>query len=1112
MPTEPSKKKLTKKKVAKKKSVRKQQKKQASVQTRTNRTQSSGSGTQTRGGLGTQSPGGINPESDSRYSQYIAILVDGTNSERQSALAMLASLTIAEQQNVAQSIIVALRDTYTQSINSPRPAEEIPSIRSWLFSAMIYCDAENSAVSGLVQEELFGVEQASAYWIFAALYRRKASYLRKVASTYVEFESSAVTQDAMLLARLVQVETQSEDFTILLHEMESQLASGSFFDYWPVLRAMRVFDLPTLIPRVAQIFMDAAPVSNDAYDAAIALSHNPDRASEYLLSLGSVEDIIGRLVEIVRLSKASAAPQLAVLVRGLPETQSMAVIDAITREDENYEAAAILRAALRSDENLTDVQNFFRFASFRNDQINAGNDFVGFGDDVQTFASIMIARQVRPPLAIGLFGDWGSGKSHFMRMIDQSVTKLSQRSQVSDNDVFCHQVVQIEFNAWHYVDTSLWASLVSTIFEKLSEFVWPQKSNREIQRNLIDTLGAAQEVLEAAREKQEHLVAQRDQKSDEYDRELAKRQEKHAELQKLTGEDIRELISSEAVKKHLDKAFEKMGVMPVIESLDDLNDVLNEAYSTGNRISTIVRQVFNGTNGRWWAIGVPAGLLLICLVAWGVTSLFGFELVTRQATTVITGLAAFVGSATAVFRHGVTQVDEYINDFNSAKASIEKALRTKREADPAWETKLKSDIAQCDKDISVAAAELEQAALKVQSIEQRIEAIKEEHSLARFLSDRSATDDYRQHLGLTSTIRKDFGRLEEKLKREPHSDEHRTPERIILYIDDLDRCPPAKVFEVLQSVHLLLAFELFVVVVGVDPRWLENALTQAYPHLMQSRPQTDDDEFEAGRLVSPQDYLEKIFQIQYCLPRMSGRGFERMVRHELDPENEADSSTIAAPTPEGSKEPGDENTANPTIDKLPRTESKIDDDGDGTEIVDETATNSSPELQNVALEPFAVAPEAMTMHDTELTFISTLAPLISTPRGVKRFANMYRLVKASVTQQDLPAFEGEGSSGLFKFPMLLLAMVVASPSVCADVFLDLYGQANELDGRSRLMKDALERIAYELNTDPDQAPWPQLIQAASSAPDQLDTDEVRRWVKKIGQFSFEVGTRMAGVD
>ena len=55
-------------------------------------------------------------------------------------------------------------------------------------------------------------------------------------------------------------------------------------------------------------------------------------------------------------------------------------------------------------------------------------------------------------------------------------------------------------------------------------------------------------------------------------------------------------------------------------------------------------------------------------------------------------------------------------------------------------------------------------------------------------------------------------------------------ERIILYIDDLDRCPPKRVVEVLEAVHLLLAFDLFVVVVAVDARWLERSRTNRITH------------------------------------------------------------------------------------------------------------------------------------------------------------------------------------------------------------------------------------------------------------------------------------------
>jgi len=94
----------------------------------------------------------------------------------------------------------------------------------------------------------------------------------------------------------------------------------------------------------------------------------------------------------------------------------------------------------------------------------------------------------------------------------------------------------------------------------------------------------------------------------------------------------------------------------------------------------------------------------------------------------------------------------------------------------------------------------------------------------------------------------------------------RAVDRVILYIDDLDRCKPADVVRVLQLVHMLLAFELFVVVVAVDARWVEEALIDSYKWL------ANVDEPAPSRTsshVTPQDYLEKIFQISFWLEPMT---------------------------------------------------------------------------------------------------------------------------------------------------------------------------------------------------------------------------------------------------
>ena len=101
-------------------------------------------------------------------------------------------------------------------------------------------------------------------------------------------------------------------------------------------------------------------------------------------------------------------------------------------------------------------------------------------------------------------------------------------------------------------------------------------------------------------------------------------------------------------------------------------------------------------------------------------------------------------------------------------------------------------------------------------------------------------------------------------------------ERIVLYIDDLDRCPPKRVVEVLEAVHLILAVPLFVVVVAVDPRWLVQSLRLHYSELLavDGREAEDDPHWQP----TPQDYLEKIIQVPFALRPMRPQGVTALVR------------------------------------------------------------------------------------------------------------------------------------------------------------------------------------------------------------------------------------------
>src|SRR5438552_11483015 len=72
-----------------------------------------------------------------------------------------------------------------------------------------------------------------------------------------------------------------------------------------------------------------------------------------------------------------------------------------------------------------------------------------------------------------------------------------------------------------------------------------------------------------------------------------------------------------------------------------------------------------------------------------------------------------------------------------------------------------------------------------------------------------------------------------------------------------------KVVEVLEAVQLLLAFELFVVVVAVDTRWLTSSLESGLTSLQPSHTSADS--------PTEVDCIEKIFQIPFCVEQWGGR-------------------------------------------------------------------------------------------------------------------------------------------------------------------------------------------------------------------------------------------------
>ena len=95
-------------------------------------------------------------------------------------------------------------------------------------------------------------------------------------------------------------------------------------------------------------------------------------------------------------------------------------------------------------------------------------DLLGFRRFANAFASVVADRDVAPPLAIGLFGAWGSGKSAMIDMIGSALSDIDLRAVLDERPRFCRGIVRITFNAWHYAETNLWASLFVRILEEMA--------------------------------------------------------------------------------------------------------------------------------------------------------------------------------------------------------------------------------------------------------------------------------------------------------------------------------------------------------------------------------------------------------------------------------------------------------------------------------------------------------------------------------------------------------------------------------------------------------------------------------------------------------------------
>lgn len=771
-----------------------------------------------------------------------------------------------------------------------------------------------------------------------------------------------------------------------------------------------------IFPLAIEEFKDSYKIlSNKAFDVFVpllgaGLGHMP--------SMESLKQVLSGLNSISKLIKIN---RLRInLPRGLSDNSVTEHIQVIKKSLNSFSDEFF--------ENNRGIEQHTSSTTTSNDLAFADKDLLGFEADVKVFASLIALKKMDPPLAIALFGNWGTGKSFFMYQLEKKIKELSkyqgfielvdrnyQEAPASIQDKYCKGIAHIRFNAWSYLDSNLWAGLVHAIFEKLNEYISESTKSGvaklKVQAKLNERLKSLNSIKETTEIKKNRL-----------------------ELLKNGYE-----LESEKLSKDITQKIE----VKLLE-ICNANEELKKAYSRILFIGKNQGDFFNVKFGKivdeykYWKrfcenlrkkpqiityIGFGLlGILLAAILNYYSIWNSNFHIISFPIISVLMKGISWFGER-------YLKIKKYVGKFNKLVESS---------------PDLKNDIEELEKKIELIETQKRQAEEQIKELDIKILNIKNDFedlntaTIREFINNRTDHKDYKDHLGIISTIRKDFETLSElflekteEIKKEKTEinqeettktkldedrefvkeqfDEGKKLERIVLYIDDLDRCPDEKVLEVLQAVHLLMAFPLFIVIVGIDKRCVNNALNYQnilkYYHATNSSNIHDLKNNFGIEIIQPNEYLEKIFQIPFQIPEAIDSGVHKMIFELLKGQIKEEFSEVKTLDDKS-------DTAHITI----SSRTNILEFNDSNENLELNESNESmfldnnPKIDNneemppedlVNKEIIPISPPDLTISNNELEQIKQMSSIIGkTPRTIKRFINIYRIIRAHSKLED----------------------------------------------------------------------------------------------------------------
>lgn len=260
-----------------------------------------------------------------------------------------------------------------------------------------------------------------------------------------------------------------------------------------------------------------------------------------------------------------------------------------------------------------------------------------------------------------------------------------------------------------------------------------------------------------------------------------------------------------------------------------------------------------------------------------------------------------------------------------------------------------------------------------------------EHPLTAKINSYLKLPSYVDHLGTIPMLKRHLQTLCKLIIPPNEENSH----RLIVFVDDLDRCDPAAISRTLDAIRLVMDIENVVVIIGIDHRIAFRAVEKQYRELA--------DDYRTSADIA-RDYLGKIIQLPVILDNPGEAELVNFISNSLFDGVEDPPKTVFDQENRVQTGPGTEISVDETGkgERTPKAE-----DGGNQSNTESVGSGEKKETVVIAEPPIPgpsqknELPEEMAETPDEKQFFGEMCKLfkLHNPRQLIRLRNCYRLLK-----------------------------------------------------------------------------------------------------------------------